>query len=1650
MFKKITFFFLILSFIFSSKVFSQIESKAFSGTIAVPVGTNIGSLPKWSANSSWIGGNKPGSNADVVIPPNSVIVLDQNVDVKSLDIRGKLIVDLSKNINLSAKWIRVMGNGAYLEWGTPQNPYNKKGSITFTGSNTSEKIPGTTVESKALMVMGGGRILMHGKGKKSWTQLAKTASPNSNTITLKEAVDWEVGDEIVISCSEAYTFDNDNILKENEKRTIKAISSDKKTITLNSSLNYHHYGKLQTFSNGKQEWTLDERAEVGLLSRNIKLQGDASSSTNKFGMHIMIMAGCKANVSGVELFRAGQQGKLARYPFHWHLAGDANGDYFKNSSIHEGYNRAVTVHGTQNVNVSDNTVYEITGHAIFLEDAAEWGNVFDGNLVMSVRRPAANVALIGSDRGQHGDRLRGPSAYWITNPNNTFTNNVAAGIHGVGFWYGLPSGATGTSTGTQMPNPQTTPIKKFDNNKVHGAFVGFHIDHANKDNASGAIIGVTNSQYRPSSWQTVTNLTVYKCFRGWWTRTGSKGIIFDRTILADCIGRGMTVSSFEGKTTNSLFVGHSDNNPKGINFENKAISLYDGYTNAYDCHFENFDQNRQAVFEWFGGAVNKTNNVFARCTFKNVKMFNPDYLIPESNKLMSVVQDADGTVTGTPFGSLCIGHRFLIDDQNFSPIPGRHAYKSSAHFATLRIDYDRSNNSKNLPLSYMEWGDGHCIHVDEYNQFKHQLAVVPNLGRKYKLRVTADIPPVLDIDMYFARPGDVLDIQVIGASSELKVNSGAMKKSNMSEVYAATSSSWAWQNGVLHLRLVASGGGSGVEGMNGKALVRVVSLSGNSVKVNNPPSRPYGGSGHKENTKIEAEWFDYGGLRVAYNRNVGGTRNFMKDNPRELTDARPGEVLRLPQIGNRRVIGDISNNNWVNYTFNITQAGTYPVKLNLASGGSGNVKVKVDGSQKISKNFGGTGGMNSFSTITLGNITLSRGTHVVTILAGSSNMNWDWMSLGDAVEIPDPEEKSNKVPTVTFTSPTTGEIFNVGESVILAATANDQDGNITKVEYFDGDNLLKELSGEPYVYNAIFSTSGVHNLRVVATDNQGASSSQSLEITIKEAQGGSLCNPELYTFHFNLGTGTPEDKVNRLAELGLNGMIFQVQSGQLNQLDQYLNASLIASGDFSIYTVYYVVDLQDGVNYTEIENIYKKLKDGKTLLQIIFRQEASKAELNTVVAEIADIAAAYQKELVIYPHDNTRILSADAALEVINDVNKPNVFLAVHLCHELRAGNGNSISQVIARVAPYIKAATISGANLAEIGNVSGWNDVIKPVGDGTYDLQPFYDGLYASGYKGPVGIHSFGIKDNFGQSVEDFIPDAISHISGLAQNACNPSDIIRDISDLSVADFSCSEVQLSWSDAGNESGYRIRRKVSGEATYSNLTDVGPNVLSYIDNTVQEGVEYIYMVRPLEAGIAVALSNTPSILVTTCEPEIHEPEISFDNVQSGQILSGEELINTYAFDLNYGNLHGDGVERITFQIFDASDLGNYLDIFFENEFPFDWTLNTSVYPNGNYQLRAGIRSLDGETKWTVMNVKINNVITSLKFDEHKNTIKVYPNPAHEKINILGIDENTSWKIVNLSGIQFLSGMGNEISLRGLSQGTYIFETLNYKSILVVQ
>ncbi|MDA9907189.1 T9SS type A sorting domain-containing protein [Flavobacteriaceae bacterium] len=774
----------------------------------------------WQDPTIWPGAQIPGNSDDIVIPSGRTISLTGTIAVKSITINGTLQAISGADIQVTTEWIMVMGNTALFEIGTAANPFDAayNCTITLTGLDDGDDIMG--MGDKFIGAMGGGNIEFHGKQKMSWTHLGTTVLPGSNQITMATPVDWATGDEIVLVAS----FTD---WEEAEKKTITAISANGLNITLNSNLSYPHSGIVETYtrSTDNKTWTADLRAEVGLLTHNIKIQGDASSESNGFGGHIMAMPNSIINASSIELYRMGQKAKLGRYPWHWHLLDDfGTGQYFINSSVHHSFNRAITIHGTSYVNVENNFFYDHIGHGVFLEDGSERFNTIRDNVTLLSKRPLAGEEVTPSDNEMNEVQNRTPASFWITNPNNIFEGNVAAGTQGTGFWFSLPQSPMGASAGDPRYagiEPYKEPLGSFKNNKAHSCMSGFDIfDQLNPDHSIKRNAGWQNSDehlIEDCTWY-ANDLALYTGIGG---GVGDKiiytgNLIFKNNVIIDNVTNMMFASY--SQVQESVFVA------SGRIEGSSLYRIYDGAGLVRDCHLVGWDTSMDYLKD--GGAATKhTNHRISGITTDDgelpvVKL--RDYDIPISNTNFTpqslshprvwniVLYDEDGSFSGAPNSSIVSNHPMMLVGDEFQPSNWVNAYRSPHKFAHSYLTFPglATDDYPNLTCTRSKTGTPtESVYYMYGYQEKIQLPFIVSEDFIYNYQFES-LPSTKSIDVFMddAEAGDsyLLRFQDFGKLGGLNFNVPLPEYTSMNDLTNSNQGGFLTEpNGNLYVKLVA-------------------------------------------------------------------------------------------------------------------------------------------------------------------------------------------------------------------------------------------------------------------------------------------------------------------------------------------------------------------------------------------------------------------------------------------------------------------------------------------------------------------------------------------------------------------------------------------------------------------------------------------------------------------------------------------------------------------------------------------------------------------------------------------------------------------------------------------------------------------------------
>lgn len=782
----------------------------------------------WSDSATWGGSPPTGTEEDVTIPMGFTVTLDTSDEVGELKVMGKLTV-ATGTYELICDSLVVMGTGAELEVGTTGARYTGDFTLTLKGEQSENFMHGAhDMGWRALLAINGGTLNLHGEDRVSWTRLTADVSAGASSMTVADSVNWELGDEIVIVSS---TTD----WNEAEKRTVSSDTNGSTTVNLTSPLSYWHCGTEQDYtrSSDSKIWTADMRAEVGLLTRNITIQGASDSDTTGFGAHVMVhgsdngaMDPGYGYVEGVEIYRGGQESQLARYPFHWHLvAGDASGQYFNDSAVHDSFNRGITIHGTDDVTVSNNFFYNTIGHTVFLEDGVEENNIITYNVAALTVRPAPGTETTPSDNSHNEAQNRTPSSFWITNPNNTIEYNVAAGSEGTGYWFVLPNAVIGLSANLPYFSGRIAtnrPLGSFFGNTAHSNMNGLDIfdrlaaDHSIIKNSGW--LEASDHVFDQNTWY-ANDTALYSGTGGQPGNVPTDNLIFRDNVFVDNKHWSMLASS--NTIEESLIVADSGKNL--ADFPRYFWKVYDGAASIKDSYLVGWDSEDTNFMLPIGGAnkrVNWRHSGIETDHAGGIRMVLPDYdfspaAVAEANspghprRWSQILRDVDGTLAGTANTSVVSNHPWiLVGDETELP-NSRYTYQSQHKFARIK---DNKQDHPDAFLTRTKAGTPteYIYYVNGYDEI-HQLPVIVNEGYLYTVNYTTSptqIPVIWHLREAEAGDAALLCFPNAGNVTGLSVSGTAYI--SVAEIYSGSSTTTGYfldGDGKLWVRLVAGADG---------------------------------------------------------------------------------------------------------------------------------------------------------------------------------------------------------------------------------------------------------------------------------------------------------------------------------------------------------------------------------------------------------------------------------------------------------------------------------------------------------------------------------------------------------------------------------------------------------------------------------------------------------------------------------------------------------------------------------------------------------------------------------------------------------------------------------------------------------------------------
>jgi hypothetical protein len=166
--------------------------------------------------------------------------------------------------------------------------------------------------------------------------------------------------------------------------------------------------------------------------------------------------------------------------------------------------------------------------------------------------------------------------------------------------------------------------------------------------------------------------------------------------------------------------------------------------------------------------------------------------------------------------------------------------------------------------------------------------------------------------------------------------------------------------------------------------------------------------------------------------------------------------------------------------------------------------------------------------------------------------------------------KVNAAPGLTIDSPVNDQTFAIDSTVTIEATATDADGNVEKVEFYNGDTLLgTDEVGDADIYRYDWANvpEGEYTIKVISYDNDGSTKEKTVDITVTDANVG----PDLVEIIAPVDGTTYEEGDSFVVEANATD-----SDGNIEKIEFYINDSKVSEDFTSPYT-HDVVNAAGGV-----------------------------------------------------------------------------------------------------------------------------------------------------------------------------------------------------------------------------------------------------------------------------------------------------------------------------------------------------------------------------------------------------------------------------------------------------------------------------------------
>lgn len=186
--------------------------------------------------------------------------------------------------------------------------------------------------------------------------------------------------------------------------------------------------------------------------------------------------------------------------------------------------------------------------------------------------------------------------------------------------------------------------------------------------------------------------------------------------------------------------------------------------------------------------------------------------------------------------------------------------------------------------------------------------------------------------------------------------------------------------------------------------------------------------------------------------------------------------------------------------------------------------------------------------------------------------------------------------------------------------------------------------------------------------------------------------------------------------------------------------------------IYWGINMDADGTVTYKEGIKEVIKDSKDrdLIVAFFtnaktfndRKEEGDPLFAKGFQELADFAAEYNVKVAVYPHVNNYCETVEHCLKMAKLVDRDNFGIVFNTCHMLKVEGEEGWEDKLLNAMPHIFMISINGANSGDTKNM-GWDQLIQPLGEGTFDTYKLVKLAKDNGFNGPFGLQCYNINQD-------------------------------------------------------------------------------------------------------------------------------------------------------------------------------------------------------------------------------------------------------------------------------------------------------------------